>query len=65
MAASRAVFTAAADSRERRGQRNDLPFALTCLVAALLGECGSLAVVYLWQAAEGECTLLDDANITM
>ncbi len=34
-----AVFAAVPDPRSRHGQRYDLPFLLTCLVAALLCGC--------------------------
>jgi hypothetical protein len=34
-----AAFAAIPDPRKRRGQRYDLPFLLTCLVAALLCDC--------------------------
>jgi predicted transposase YbfD/YdcC len=37
-----------ADPRSRHGQRYDLPFLLTCLVAALLCNCNSLEAVGQW-----------------
>jgi predicted transposase YbfD/YdcC len=46
-----AAFAAIPDPRKRRGQRYDLPFLLTCLVAALLCNCNSLEAVGQW------CTL--------
>lgn len=36
------------DPRERSGRRYDLPFLLTCLVAALLCNCNSTAAVGQW-----------------
>ncbi len=48
MATLQGVFGAVADPRHRRGQRYDLPFLLTCLVAALLCDCDSLAAVGQW-----------------
>jgi predicted transposase YbfD/YdcC len=43
-----AVFGAVPDPRARRGRRYDLPFLLTCLVAALLCNCNTLAAVGQW-----------------
>src|SRR5207248_3855285 len=43
-----AVFAAVPDPRSRHGQRYDLPFLLTCLVAALLCGCDSLDAVGQW-----------------
>jgi hypothetical protein len=43
-----AAFAAIPDPRKRRGQRYDLPFLLTCLVAALLCDCNSLEAVGRW-----------------
>ncbi len=43
-----AVFAAVPDPRSRHGQRYDLPFLLTCLVAALLCGCNSLDAVGQW-----------------
>src|SRR6266513_2484554 len=43
-----AVFAAVPDPRSRHGQRYDLPFLLTCLVAALLCGCDSLEAVGQW-----------------
>ena len=43
-----AVFAAVPDPRGRQGRRYDLPFLLTCLVAALLCNCNSLAAVGQW-----------------
>jgi predicted transposase YbfD/YdcC len=43
-----AVFAAVPDPRGRRGRRYDLPFLLTCLVAALLCNCNTLAAVGQW-----------------
>jgi len=43
-----AVFAAVPDPRSRHGQRYDLPFLLTCLVAALLCGCDSLDAVGHW-----------------
>ena len=40
-----AVFASVPDPRSRHGQRYDLPFLLTCLVAALLCGCDSLEAV--------------------
>jgi hypothetical protein len=40
------------DPRKRRGQRYDLPFLLTCLVAALLCNCNSLEAVGQWCALQ-------------
>lgn len=48
MASLQAVFTAVPDPRQRRGLRYDLPFLLTCLVAALLSNCNSVAAVGQW-----------------
>src|SRR5918911_2573202 len=42
------AFAAIPDPRKRRGQRYDLPFLLTCLVAALLCDCNSLEAVGRW-----------------
>lgn len=43
-----AAFGAIPDPRNRRGQRYDLPFLLTCLAAALLCDCNSLEAVGRW-----------------
>jgi len=43
-----AVFAAVPDPRGRQGRRYDLPFLLTCLVAALLCNCNSLAAIGQW-----------------
>jgi predicted transposase YbfD/YdcC len=43
-----AVFALVPDPRARRGRRYDLPFLLTCLVAALLCNCDTLAAVGQW-----------------
>jgi len=43
-----AVFASVPDPRSRHGQRYDLPFLLTCPVAALLCGCGSLDAVGQW-----------------
>src|SRR5438128_34720 len=42
------AFGAVPDPRSRHGQRYDLPFLLTCLVAALLCDCNSLEAVGRW-----------------
>ena len=44
------VFAAVPDPRDRRGRRYDLPFLLTCLVAALLCDCNRLGAVGQWCA---------------
>ncbi len=44
------AFTAIPDPRSRHGVRDDLAFLLTCLVAALLCNCTSLAAVGQWCA---------------
>lgn len=44
------AFTAIPDPRSRHGRRYALPFLLTCLVAALLCNCNSLAAVSEWCA---------------
>jgi predicted transposase YbfD/YdcC len=44
------VFAAIPDPRKRRGLRYDLPFLLTCLVAALLCDCNTLGAVGQWCA---------------
>ncbi len=43
-----AVFASLPDPRERSGRRYDLPFLLTCLVAALLCNCNSTRAVGQW-----------------
>jgi len=43
-----AVFASVPDPRSRHGQRDDLPFLLTCLVAALLCGCDSRDAVGQW-----------------
>ena len=48
MATLQGVFAAVPDPRGRRGRRYDLPFLLTCLVAALLCDCNTLAAVGQW-----------------
>jgi hypothetical protein len=50
MASLQGVFAAVPDPRARRGRRYDLPFLLTCLVAALLSDCNSLDAVGQWCA---------------
>src|SRR5260221_10483491 len=45
---SPASTAAVPDPRKRRGRRYDLPFLLTCLVAALLSNCNSTAAVGQW-----------------
>jgi len=42
------ALAAIPDPRKRRGHRYDLPFLLTCLVAALLCDCNSLEAVGRW-----------------
>src|SRR5579859_7006089 len=42
------AFAAVPDPRSRHGQRYDLPYLLTCLVAALLCNCKSLEAVGQW-----------------
>src|SRR5947209_2633310 len=42
------AFGAVPDPRSRHGQRYDLPYLLTCLVAALLCNCTSLEAVEQW-----------------
>jgi hypothetical protein len=42
------VFDAVPDPRGRRGRWYDLPFLLTCLVAALLCDCNTLGAVGQW-----------------
>src|ERR1019366_8713603 len=48
MATLQDVFAAIPDPRKRRGLRYDVPFLLTCLVAALLYNCNTLAAVGQW-----------------
>ncbi|HEY7951889.1 MAG TPA: ISAs1 family transposase, partial [Solirubrobacteraceae bacterium] len=48
LATLQGVFAAVPDPRKRRGLRYDLPFLLTCLAAALLSNCNSLAAVGQW-----------------
>ena len=48
LARLQAVFAVVPDPRARRGRRYDLPFLLTCLVAALLCNCNTLAAVGQW-----------------
>src|SRR5213596_3197053 len=43
-----AVFAAVPDPRSRHGQRYDLPYLLTCLVAALVCNCNSKDSVGQW-----------------
>jgi len=43
-----AAFASIPDPRQRRRQRSDLPFLLTCLGAALLCDCNSLEAVGRW-----------------
>lgn len=43
-----AVFTTLPDPRCKQGQRYDLPYLLTCLVAALLCHCDSTLAVGQW-----------------
>src|SRR5438094_6188944 len=47
-----AAFAAVPDPRQRRGQRYDLPFLLSCLVAALLCNCNALEAVGQWSALQ-------------
>jgi predicted transposase YbfD/YdcC len=42
------VFTTLVDPRSKHGQRYDLPYLLTCLVAALLCNCDSTVAVGQW-----------------
>jgi DDE_Tnp_1-associated len=42
------VFATIADPRSKHGQRYDLPYLLTCLVAALLCNCDSTLAVGQW-----------------
>jgi predicted transposase YbfD/YdcC len=42
------AFATVPDPRSRHGQRYDLPYLLTCLVAALLSNCNSLEAVGQW-----------------
>src|ERR1700682_3816166 len=42
------VFATVADPRSKHGQRYDLPYLLTCLVAALLCNCDSTLAVGQW-----------------
>ncbi len=42
------AFAAVPDPRSKHGQRYDLPYLLTCLVAALLCNCNSLEAVGQW-----------------
>ena len=42
------AFATVPDPRSRHGQRYDLPYLLTCLVAALLCNCNSLEAVGQW-----------------
>src|SRR5947207_15908257 len=42
------AFAAVPDPRSHHGQRYDLPYLLTCLVAALLCNCNSLEAVGQW-----------------
>src|SRR5579862_9286304 len=48
LARLQAVFAVVPDPRARRGRRYDLPFLLTCVVAALLCNCNTLAAVGQW-----------------
>ncbi|HEY8284351.1 MAG TPA: transposase family protein, partial [Chloroflexota bacterium] len=48
LARLQAVFAVVPDPRARRGRRYDLPFLLTCLLAALLCNCDTLAAVGQW-----------------
>ena len=43
-----AVFATIADPRSKQGQRYDLPYLLSCLVAALLCNCDSTLAVGQW-----------------
>jgi hypothetical protein len=43
-----AVFATIADPRSKQGQRYDLPYLLTCLVAALLCNCDSTLAIGEW-----------------
>jgi predicted transposase YbfD/YdcC len=51
------VFAALPDPRSRHGLRYDLPFLLTCLVAALLCNCNHSEAVGQW--CQGQRTLLE------
>ncbi len=42
------AFAAVPDPRSKHGQRYDLPYLLTCLMAALLWNCNSLEAVGQW-----------------
>lgn len=42
------AFAAVPDPRSKHGQRYDLPYLLTCLIAALLCNCNSLEAVGQW-----------------
>jgi predicted transposase YbfD/YdcC len=42
------AFAGVPDPRSRHGQRYDLPYLLTCLIAALLCNCNSLEAVGQW-----------------
>src|SRR5437763_6452882 len=47
-----AAFASIPDPRKRRGQRDDVPFLLTCLVAALL--CDGTSLLWRpWDAGQG------------
>src|SRR5213080_2720797 len=43
-----AVFATIPDPRSKQGQRYDLPYLLSCLVAALLCNCDSTLAVGQW-----------------
>lgn len=43
-----ALFTTLPDPRSKQGQRSDLPYLLTCLVAAFLCNCDSTLAVAQW-----------------
>jgi hypothetical protein len=46
------TFAAVPDPRSRHGQRYDLPFLLTCFVAALLCNCDHREAVGQWCHAQ-------------
>lgn len=51
-----AVFAVVPDPRARRGRRYDLPFLLTCLGAALLCNCDTLAAAGRCAGSSGPCS---------
>src|SRR5438270_10957228 len=52
------ALAAIPDPRKRRGQRYDLPFLLTCLVAALLCDCHSVEALGRWTRDRRLCSRL-------